>query len=137
MSTHPNAELARKFYDHFAAGEIAPMLDMQTDDVVWILGAGAAEGVVPYLGRFSGRDGCLENMEIYEGAADAVDFELTGCYGDDDKAFVQGREKVLAKPTGKTFETEFVVVIEFRDGKVAKQTSYLDSAALTAAFSAD
>lgn len=133
--THKNAELARKYFAHFMADEIPAMLDMHTDDVEWNIGLGAAAGVVPYFGKFRGRDGCMKCLEKYAQSVAPQEFELTGYYGDADKAFVTGHEKVRVKSTGKTFETSFVFVLAFRKGKVASLTAFIDTAALAKAFS--
>ena len=135
MSASSNAEVAKEFFDKFLADDVDGMMAMQTDDIVWNICPGAAEDVVPYYGVYRGREGCLKCLSLYGEAAAPEVFEITGHYGDADKAFVTGHEKVLAKPTGKTFESPFIFTLDIRDGKVAQMSALFDSAALKEAFS--
>ncbi len=135
MSSHENARIAKQFFDHFLADEIDQMMDMQTDDVVWDICDGAAADVVPYFGTWTGREGCLACLEAYGGAADPQVFEIDEILGDEGKGFVLGHETVVAKPTGRSFTTDFTFMLAVRDGKVAGMKCYIDSAALVAAFS--
>jgi ketosteroid isomerase-like protein len=134
MSSNANAQITERFFGHFLADEIDQMMDMQTDDVVWDICDGAAAETVPYFGTWKGREGCLACLEAYDGAADPQVFEIERYLGDGDKGFALGHETVRAKPTDKTFTTDFNFMLTIRDGKVAGLKCYIDSAALITAF---
>ncbi|MGH9110886.1 MAG: nuclear transport factor 2 family protein [Acidimicrobiales bacterium] len=65
MPEHPNIRLARQGYDAFARSDLAALLDLLADDVVWRVG-----GDGPLSGERRGRD------EVARGFAHAL--ELTG-----------------------------------------------------------
>ncbi|MEE9301870.1 MAG: nuclear transport factor 2 family protein [Alphaproteobacteria bacterium] len=136
MSAAKNAEIAKEFYDRFLADDLEGMGKTQTDDVVWTICPGPAADVVPYFGVFRGREGYMDCINRYLESAEPEVFELTGYYGDADKAFVTGHEKVLAKATGKRFETDFLIVFDIHDDKITRLTGYFDSALLMEAFTA-
>jgi len=135
MSSQDNVELVKKFFHHFLNDEIDALLDLQSDDVVWEIGQGPAVDVVPYFGVFKGREGCLDCLTKYDGAADPQVFEMEEYFGDKDKVFVLGHEQVTAKPTGKSFESKLIFIFTVRDGKIAAMNGNFDTAALKQAFS--
>jgi len=134
MSAQENVKLVREFFRRFLSDEIDGMLDMNSKDIVWEIGSGPALKVVPYFGVFRGRKGCLDCLAKYSEAADPQVFKMDEYYGDKDKVFVLGHEKVTAKPTGKKFESKLIFTFTLREGKIAKMSGTFDTAALTRAF---
>ena len=61
-------------------------------------------------------------------------YEITESYADDDKVFALGRQKVVSKATGKSFETAMDYVLTMREGKIAKVNKTCDTAAAMVAF---
>ena len=92
---------------------------------------------MPWFQSCQGRDAALALLETFEAAGDLEVFEITDYYGDGDKVFALGREKVASKTTGKSFETGLFYVATMRDGKIAKLELACDTAAAMVAFTAD
>lgn len=136
MSAGENGELLKKYWQLFLNEETGAMLDMQTDDSIWIVGSGPAGKVVPYFGTFHGRKGCEECFDIYERSVDPVVFEIDEYLGDADKVVVLAHEVMIAKPTGKQFESNLIYIFTVADGKIASMSATFDTAALMEAFSA-
>jgi len=134
MTAQENVELIREFYRRFLSDDIGGMLDMNAEDIVWEIGSGPAIAVVPYFGIFRGRQGILDCLAKYNEAADVQVFEMEEYYGDKDKVFVLGHEKVTAKPTGKRFESKVIFIYTLREGKIAKMSGMFDTGALIQAF---
>ena len=88
MTFHPNAGQLRRAYDAFAGGDIQPLLDLLSDDIVWVdstLGplAGSYHGkaeVPQFFGKM---------MDVYKGEF-AV--EVLDILADDDCGVVLTRE---------------------------------------------
>ena len=51
-----------------------------------------------------------------------------------DKVVALGHYRAVTKATGKTFESDFVMVFTLRGGKVAAFQEFTDSAGINAAF---
>ena len=51
-----------------------------------------------------------------------------------DSVAVVGHSKCLAKPTGRTYETDFVHVVTFRDNKIIRFQEFFDTFAAAEAF---
>ncbi len=134
MSTKENLELVKRGYELFAKGDIPGLLEMQADDVVWEIGTGAGEGIVPHLGTYRGRDGVGKFFQIYGGAVEVQEFEAREFLADGDKVVVLGHAKEKAKPTGKTYEFDWTMVFTVRDGKTTAMRSFSDTAASVAAW---
>jgi hypothetical protein len=134
MSARDNVKLVREFWRRFLTDDIDGMLDMNSNNIVWEIGSGPAVKVVPYFGVFRGRRGCLDCLAKYSKAADPKVFEMEEYYGDKDKVFVLGHEKVVAKPTGKKFESNLIFMFTVRNGKITKMRGTFDTAALARAF---
>ena len=132
-----NRQVVEDFFRLFLEGDMAGVMACQTDDFVWDIASGAASGTVPWFFVCQGADAGNALVEAYVQAADPVVFEVDEYYADGDKVFALGREKVVSKTTGKTFETKLFYACTMREGKIAKLDLACDTAAAQAAFTHD
>jgi uncharacterized protein len=132
-----NRQVVEDFFRLFLEGDMAGVMACQTDDFVWDIASGAASGTVPWFNVCRGAAAGNALVEAYEQAADPEIFEVDEYYAEGDKVFALGREKVVSRTTGKTFETKLFYVATMREGKIAKLDLACDTAAAQAAFTPD
>lgn len=133
MSEVQNTQVVQNAYAAFQRGDIPGVLATLDDNVEW-QGVIGTEGVVPTAGLRRGRGAV---GEFFQQVGDSIAFETfepREFIAQADQVAVVGRYKGRAKPTGKTWDSEWVMIFTFRDGKVIKFREYTDSRAIAAAF---
>ena len=118
----PNARLVAAIFDEVAKGNGAPFWDACHDDVVWrTIGEGS------WSGEFRGKQTIVDeifrplNRALVERVVTA-----TRVIDGGDVVVVQARGKALTRE-GKRYDNDYVFVIEFRDGKIARYEEYCDT----------
>ena len=127
-----NIELAKSQYAAFQRGDIASILASLTDDIEWIT---SGDGL-PTTGA---RRGPAQVAQFFESVANTWNFtvfEPREFMASGDSLAVAGHYAAIAKPTGKKFAAEWLMVWKIRDGKVSYFREYTDTAALVAALQA-
>jgi ketosteroid isomerase-like protein len=129
-----NTRIVQDAYAAFARGDVQTLLGYFDDNIVWkpVTGAGAH---VPTAGE---RRGKAAVGEFFKTVSETVNFERF-----EPREFVAEKDKVVAlgyytakAPTGRRFESDFVMVFTLRDGKVVQFQEFSDSAAINAAYDA-
>ena len=118
----PNARLVAAIFDEVAKGNGAPFWDACHDDVVWrTIGEGS------WSGEFRGKQTIVDeifrplNRVLVERVVTA-----TRVIDGGDVVVVQARGKALTRE-GKRYDNDYVFVIQFRDGKIARYEEYCDT----------
>ncbi|MGP4030555.1 nuclear transport factor 2 family protein [Pseudarthrobacter sp. 1C304] len=118
MGAAENAELVRRGYEAFNAGDMATLGEIFAEDAVWHAAGG---GVLS--GTKQGRDAVL----AYFGELGA---RSQGSFQADVQDIVGGEEHTVAiqqnhsEANGKTIDTGTVIVFVVRDGKIAEGREY-------------
>ena len=128
-----NTQIVKDTYAAFQRGDIPAILAMLDDNVEWQAVIGT-EGVVPTAGLRRGRSGIGQFFTDLAGSVEFEAFEPREFIAEGDQVAVIGRYKGKARPTGKPFDTEWVMVFTLRNGKVVRFREYTDSRQLVAAF---
>jgi len=126
-----NIATARALYQSFAARDIDAILALLSDDVEW------GEPDNPYNpagGVRRGHGGFLEWLRIGRAAEEILALEPRAFLSDAESVAVVGHTKCLAKPTGRTYETDFVHLVTFRGGKIVRFQEFFDTYAAGEAF---
>jgi ketosteroid isomerase-like protein len=121
-----NVALSRLGYERFAAGDVAGVLELMADDLVW-----STLPTIPFGGVYHGPSGAAEFLsklpQVYsELAVVPEDWIDAG-----DTVVVSGRHRTL---DGTPFEAPFLHVWTLRDGKATGFTEVMDSATVTKAL---
>ncbi len=112
--THPNVDTIRSAFDAFSSGDTDALLGFWTPDVVWhepgqsaLAGTyHGAEAILGYFGRIVELTGGTHQVELVHALADdAMGYALYTERGERD---------------GWSYESAVVLVIRFRDGKMAE-----------------
>jgi ketosteroid isomerase-like protein len=133
MSEVQNTKVVQDAYDAFGRGDIATLLGYMTEDIQWQGVIGTAPHV-PFSGERKGKSQVAEFFEQVAAAEDFQQFEPREFVAQGEKVVAMGHYRAVTKPTGKSFESDFVMVFTLRDGKVARFQEFTDSAGINAAF---
>jgi uncharacterized protein len=128
-----NTKLVKDAYAAFQRGDIQAVLATLSDDVEWQAVIGT-EGVVPTSGLRRGRAGVGEFFQQLSTSTTFEAFEPREFIAQGDQVAVIGRYKGKALPTGKLYDSEWVMVFTVRNGKVVRFREFADSRQLVAAF---
>ena len=111
---HPNVELIESAYASFAAGDIASLFDLWTDDIVW-----HQSGNNPLAGDHSGKEAVAGYLGgIVQNTGGTFRAELQQVFANDTNGF--SLHKGTARKDGEDLESWSVLGYRFRDGKVSE-----------------
>jgi uncharacterized protein len=126
-----NVETVQGLYAAFGRGDIAAIMAMLADDVVW-----ESEG--PAIISFTGtRRGKTETLGFFQAlGADHVNPQLTisDYVASGDTVMTLGRYAATMKATGKKFDSPIAHYWKFRDGKVIRYVGLSNTAAAVEAL---
>lgn len=130
-SEQNNVQVVQQAYAAIGRGDIPALLAMMTEDVEIEL-PGPSE--IPFSGTYSGYDGVGRFFQAIGTSADIRDFEPDEFIAQGDRVVVLGRERLTAKTTGRSWETDWAMVWHVRDGKIARLREFHETGAIAAAF---
>lgn len=119
-----NIEEVKQLYGLFADRNIPAILDMLSPDVEW---CEPPNPFNPCGGMHRGHKGFLEWADIGRKAEEILVLEVSKMLADEDSVAVVGHTKIRANATGKIYESDFVHVVTFRDGKVTRFQEFFDT----------
>jgi len=128
-----NTKVVQDAYAAFGRGDIPALLGYMSDDVQWRPVIGTAKHV-PFSGERRGKANVAEFFKQVSESEDFQQFEPREFVAQGDKVVALGHYRAVAKPTGKSFESDFVMVFTLRGGRVVAFQEFTDSAGINAAF---
>jgi ketosteroid isomerase-like protein len=130
MDTNSNVELIKKLYASFSKGDIETIIGALDEDVLW---EQPNHPEIPYGGS---RRGKAAVKDFFQNVAQVqvANFEPQEFVASGDRVLAIGRWSGQARPTGKSFKSEWIMSWIVRNGKVKYFRSYEDTAAVVAAF---
>jgi ketosteroid isomerase-like protein len=130
-STDATRSLVEQAYGAFAARDIPALLGLLDPAVEW----GEADNpLIPAAGMRSGIDGVLEWLRIGQETEDIRAFEVRRILVDGDMAAAIGRTVIVARPTGRAYELDFVHLVTVADGRIVRFVEFFDTWAAAEAF---
>jgi ketosteroid isomerase-like protein len=118
-------------YAAFARRDVQAILAVLSPDVEW---GEPANPFNPAAGTRHGHQGFLEWLRIGQQSEEILALEPRQFLTDADSVAVVGHSRCRAKPTGKTYETEFVHLVTFKDGQIIRFREFFDTFAAAEAF---
>jgi ketosteroid isomerase-like protein len=117
-----NVETAKRCVDAFDRRDLDELTEISTADYEWV---GAFLGVVEG-GSYRGREGMVRYFSEAEEtwqyfSVSGEEFRDLG-----DRVLVVGRMEGRGRGSGVKVDTSYTMVVEFREGKVARSRAYLD-----------
>ena len=134
MQDSEAVDVVKRGYAAFKAGNLQGFLDLCAPDIEW--GDVAIKGLAHHPGPVRGRDAVRQALENLAANEEILAFEQHNFVGQGDRVFVEGTWRARAKPTGRTFQMNYVHAFTVRGGKVQKYDGYWDTAAHAEAFRA-
>lgn len=132
MADQRNVQVIQGIYRDFGQGNIPGVLKALSPNVEWEF-HGPKE--LPFAGKHRGHE---QMAQFFRAVAESADFLEFGPSGEflaiGDHVVVLGHERIRAKKTGRTWETDWVHIWALRDGVVVKVDEFYDTAAIVAAF---
>jgi len=126
-----NINIVKKLYEAFGKHDFEFILSILSGDVEW---GEPANPFNPAAGTRHGHEGFLEWLKIGRESEEILTLEPHKFLSDSETVAVIGYTKCLAKPTNKIYETDFVHLFLFKDGKIIKFQEYFDTYAAGEAF---
>jgi len=123
-------QVVQQAYAAFGRGDVEGILALLTDDVDWRF---LASSGIPYAGRYTGKQQVQAWFGTVAESDDILKFEPREFLEGPDHVTVVGWEQTRPRPNGKVFESEWVHVFTFKDGKISRWIGTLDTASHVAA----
>ena len=119
-----NLAIVQQLYAAFARHDIEAILPILSPDVEW----GEPENPFnPAGGTRYGHPGFLELVRIGREAEDILALEPKQFLLDASSVAVVGHARILAKPTNKTYETDFVHLFTLSESKIVRFQEFFDT----------
>jgi uncharacterized protein len=134
MEEAQNTKVVQDAYAAFGRGDVQALLGYFDENIHWKPVHGTARHV-PTAGERRGKAAVGEFFKIVSEQVDFLRFEPQEFVAQGDKVIAIGHY-VARVPTGRGFESDFVMVFTLRDGKVVQFQEFSDSAAINAAYDA-
>lgn len=122
--------LVQEAYARFGRGDIPGLLALAAPDIEWQF---VGDRAAPYTATVRGHGQVGEWFAAVVAADDIREFEPLRMLAGGDVVTVIGRERTVARATGREFSCAWVHVWELREGRVARFWGMLDSEASGAA----
>ncbi len=133
MSEAQNTQTVKDAYAAFGSGDVHGILALLDESVEWE-GVKGTEGVLPQSGLRKGKAAVGEFFQLLGSTIDFQVFEPKQFVAQGDAVVALGRYKATVKATKKTIEADWVMVFDFRAGKVARFREFADSAQAIRAY---
>lgn len=89
---------------------------------------------IPFAGTWVGHDGAARFFSAIGTNVDLAGMETSEVVAEGEQVVVLGTEQASARPTGRSWKTDFAMAWTVRDGKVTRLREYHETAAIAAAF---
>ena len=130
MPENTNVRAVRRIYESIENGDMNSILEAMRSDVEWRI---PAMHGVPQAGTWRGREGVKKFFGEVAETLEVVELRPDHYIAQDDRVVALGRFLVRVNSTGWDAASEWAHVWDFKDGKVARFTEYLDTAAVSRA----
>jgi ketosteroid isomerase-like protein len=126
-----NIKTVQDVYAAFARRDVPAILAILSPDVEW---GEPANPFNPAAGTRYGHQGFLEWLQVGQQSEEILVLEPRQFLADKDTVAIVGFTRCLAKPTGKTYETDFVHLVTFINGRIIRFREFFDTFAAAEAF---
>jgi ketosteroid isomerase-like protein len=127
-----NVQVIRDVFDAFGRGDPARIVASVSPDVYWCHPGGPE---VPYAGGYRGREGVSQFFARIGQSVEVTRWEPKHVLAAGrDEVVATGAWSGIAKPTGRTFASDWGMVFGLRDGRITSFRVVEDTAQLAAAF---
>jgi ketosteroid isomerase-like protein len=111
MDIHPNAEIVRRAFDAYAAGNLSGLGEAFADDTVWHV-----PGMNRFSGRFAGREAALDRLRRMSEAGIITELEVHDVVANDEHVVALVHLHV-SNAEGQRYDQQQVQVWHMRAGR--------------------
>lgn len=133
MSESRNTQVVKDAYAAFGRGDVKTILELLTDDVQWE-GVKGAEGVARHSGVRRGKPAVAEFFGQVGSDIAFDQFEPREFVAQGDAVVAVGRYRGAVRSSGGRFDADWVMIFNFRDGKVSRFREFTDSAQIIRSY---
>jgi ketosteroid isomerase-like protein len=126
-----NEKLINRCFDAFGRGDPAFIVGQVSGDVDWRHPGGAE---IPYGGVYKGPQGVAEFFTRIDASVEVTSWQPAHVLAVGDQVVATGAWSGTARPTGRSFGSDWAIVFGMRDGKITSFRVLEDTAQLAAAF---
>ena len=133
MQQDQNERLVRAVYAAIGSGDVPAVLGMLAEHVE-IEFPGPPE--IPFAGHYHGHDGFVQFATALGNSIewDTRKLEPREFIARDDQVVVLGGEQLTAKPTGRSWQTDWAMIWTVRNGRVVRLREFHQTDAIAAAY---
>lgn len=124
IAIRSNLQIIQQAFADFAQGNIAAIIDVCADDVLW---GGYKIPDVPISGNFFGKEGVLDFFTRLSGQVNYKVFNPREFIVQDDNVVVLGHHEGTVKNTGKDFNHDWCFHFKMQEGKVKNYFAFTDT----------
>lgn len=135
LETLANIQIVQQLYTALGKGDIPTVLSLLAEDVVWEMPH--PRNQVPFGGIWKGIEEVKQFFMTTHDCAQFKQVQIQDYIAQEDKVVVIGHNKVMAKPTGKEYENDFVAVWTVQYGKIREMRDFMDTVQAVTAFQTD
>ena len=114
MSEQENVKIVQQMYADFGQGNMPGVLNAMVEDVIW---KQAPTGPAPFAGTIRGREQLGEWFGRMDAVSEVEAFEPQEFIAQGDKVLVLGNYSYRSEATGKSWESDWVMVWVVKNGK--------------------
>jgi ketosteroid isomerase-like protein len=126
-----NIQTIQKGYAEFGSGNIEAVVDLMHDDITW---TDPGYPAIPHSGIRKGKNEAGKFFGEMAGNISFTRFEPQQFLQDGNYVTVKGFFAGKANATGKTFESDWIMLWELADGKIKSYQSFFDTHQMAAAL---
>lgn len=131
METMANAQKIQALYEAFAQGNIPYILSQVGDTFEW---TDSGAPYVPYAGTYRGRDGFADFFTKMGKEGNVIKWSVNDLQAVGNEVMARGEFGIQSHTTGKSAETDWVMIWQFQGDTLVGGRSYLNTAAIAEAF---
>ena len=135
MSEKENVDVVKRMFEAFGRGDIPAVLGILAEDVEFQSPVTRVEHVeVSWARPRRGREQVAQYFKELAEKVQPKPFEVLATIAQGDMVVVEGRNLGIIKSTGRTYEHDWVMTFNLREGKIISCRHYYDTADVSAAF---
>jgi len=129
-NSQESADVVRRFFDAFNAGDIDAAFAKLSPDIQWT--NYGAEEKIPFAGSFHGHAGVKAFFDRVGKSIRIIETTPRSLVGAGNQVFGRGVEHSASRATGREYRVEWAHVYQVRDGLMTRFEEFIDTAAVAA-----
>ena len=127
-NSQESADVVRRFFDAFNAGDIDAAFAKLSPDIQWT--NYGAEEKIPFAGSFHGHAGVKAFFDRVGKSIRIIETTPRSLVGAGNQVFGRGVEHSASLATGREYRVEWAHVYQVRDGLMTRFEEFIDTAAV-------